>query len=233
VCGAHFGLPGPSVSSLASWGSDLAKYLFRLFPSESDREKAIQSSQQYRGHVQRLCVERSERHTAEQQRLESVCTQIRSALAVAHQSGVAVSEDDVTRNLVGIVTGSLGATMKLFSEGLALHLRSHPEARGKITWPSDRSEQTLYDAVIRPALAAGRRGGPDSLYRLRRSDNKVVVLWLGGAQEQTPDILFGSGAHRCPGSHIGRGIIEGVLRALSQCDGWFLGEGDDVHFEFT
>jgi hypothetical protein len=120
--------------------------------------------------------------------------------------------------------------MKLFLEGLALHLRA--QGTGKIAWPPEPRAESLYTLIIQRALAQGKRGGPDSLYRVRRADSKIVVVWLGGAQGLDPEILFGRGRHKCPGVAIGKAMIEGLLRGLAQRDGVFRGSDDQLAFEF-
>jgi len=229
VVGESFGLHGVSRGSLASWGRDLALYFFRLFPSESDEQKAVLAAQQYRGHALQRFTE-AERSDPAAPRLLEHCAHIRAQLASA-DPGLEVSSDDVVRNFVGVVTGSLGATMKLFLEGLTLHLSA--QRTSKIAWPDESSAGSLYAAIIQTSLARHKRGGPDSLYRKRRSDGKVVVLWLGGAQQLDPEILFGRGAHKCPGMAIGQAMIEGMLRALRQRDGVFRGAEESLAFEFA
>lgn len=228
VAATHFGVPGASVRSLASWGKDLGWYLFRLCPNEIDAARAIEASQQYRGHVQRLCEEARAGALPQAEPLTRARSAIRTALERGKR-GSTVSEDDVVRNLIGIITGSLGATMKLFMEGLALHLRVRGD--GRIDWPRSR-RASLYEHVIQRALAAGQRGGPDSLYRVQRKGGKIVVVWLGGAQEGYPDMLFGHGPHYCPGAHIGKAMIEGMLRGLRHYEGVFRGDRDEPRYEF-
>jgi Dyp-type peroxidase family len=225
----YFGLPGPSPRSLASWGRDLAWYFFRLFPNESDRAKAILAGQQYRGHVSSLCTEsEAEQDRARHERLRTIRERIGDALARPGSDEPSAGRDDVARNLLGIVTGSLGATMKLFLEGLGAHLAQH--SSGKIAFPERPG--SLYESIIQSALARARRGGPDSLYRVR-SDGTKVVVWLGGAQTIDADILFGAGAHACPGSDIAKGMMEGMLEALRRRDCLFKGQGEELRFELS
>jgi hypothetical protein len=46
----------------------------------------------------------------------------------------------------------------------------------------------------------------------------LVIVWLGNTL-RAPDNLYGIGMHKCPGMDMGKAIIEGALRALTQLTG--------------
>lgn len=217
VIGTFFGLPGPSSASLAIWGRSTARYHFRPFPDASDRAKAIQASQEYRCHVNQLLAEAKAGSPDEHAALKQAEAKVRGALNEGAPSHAAASDDDVARHLVGIVTGALGATMKLLFEGLTLYVRKHARER-QLDWTYMKKREQRWDAFV-TLLQEARRGGPDVLYRQlpERADDgtpKLAVLWVGGAQGKSPERLFGVGPHACPGRSIGIAMIEGVLRAL-------------------
>jgi Dyp-type peroxidase family len=222
VIGTFFGLPGASTASLAIWGRATARYHFRPIPDASDRAKAIQASQEYRCHVMQLLAEANAGPPDGAGALKRAQTTIRNALNEVLPNEILpkhaqASDDDVVRNLVGIVTGALGATMKLFFEGFTLYVREHARGR-KLDWAHmQESDQRWKDFV--KLLQKERRGGPDVLYRqlpeqVEGGTPKLAVLWVGGAQGKSPDRLFGVGPHACPGKNIGIAMIEGLLRAL-------------------
>jgi Dyp-type peroxidase family len=215
--GNFFGLPGPSSASFAIWGRATARYHFRPIPDAADRAKAIQASQEYRSHVMQLLAEaRAGSPDPRAARLGQVQAGIRDALDQSLPRQVTASDDDVARNLLGIVTGALGATMKLFFEGLTLYVREHARAR-KLDWAAMQKSGRRWDDFV-ALLQKARRGGPDVLYRqlpkLYEGAPEMAVLWVGGAQRVDRDVLFGVGPHACPGKDIGIAMIEGLLRAL-------------------
>jgi Dyp-type peroxidase family len=233
VVGEFFGLPGVSSASLAIWGRATARYHFRPFPDASDRATAIQASQAYRSHVMQLLAEAGPNA---RERLPLKLAQQRAELRAALGEGI--SEDDVGRNMLGIVTGSLGATTKLFLEGLTLYVREHAKDR-KLDWSAMPEGALRWDAFV-ANLRRARRGGPDVLYRRFRGDDgraKLAVLWVGGAQGRDPDVLFGVGPHACPGKYAGIAMIEGMLDALAALEARFNveyeGEYEDLRLELT
>ena len=191
----------------------------------------------------RRCVERLRAHLARDEYAAAQASgrddaeRRREAPARIGRAPAAVSDDDVARNLVGIVTGSLGATAKAFTEGLAAYSREQAEPAGPIAWPGPeaRLDFPLYELVIARPLARLRRGSLDAVYRTyagpdQRSreiwlrDGDTVVVWLGGTLQESlerlqPDRLFGIGVHRCPGMDMGKAIMHGILQTLSRLHG--------------
>jgi Dyp-type peroxidase family len=221
VMGNFFGLPGQSSASFAIWGRATARYHFRPIPDAPDRAKAIQASQEYRSHVTQLLAEaRAGSPDPRAARLGQVQSRLRDALDQSLPRQVTASDDDVARNLLGIVTGALGATMKLLFEGLTLYVREHSRAR-KLDWAAMHKSGRRWDDFV-TLLQKARRGGPDVLYRrlpkLYKGAPEMAVLWVGGAQRVDRDVLFGVGPHKCPGMDIGIAIIEGLLRGLIALD---------------
>jgi cytochrome P450 len=137
-----FGVPGPSSLSLITWAKEITSYHFRVHASEDvDRSRALQASATFRAHVLSLIATSrdsqadetqsdaetspaAERYKREALRLVADQREVlrRNVDAIRSQlqrcSTVAVSDDDVARNLIGIMIGSLTATAKGFGEAL-------------------------------------------------------------------------------------------------------------------
>lgn len=242
---AWFGVPGPSNVALAGWGRDLAHYFFRFGPNVLDQNRARQAAWDYRAHVDRL-VRQAEAlpHVQEYQRLRDIIAAMRSELPDA-------SLEDYARNLIGIITGSLGASLKLFLDGITFFALGQ-KAAGAFQWPTATADSytSLFDQVIRGPLVHAKRGGPDALYRtyvgktehtLRATGTKIqpgerVVIWLGGGLQLAPaenrDVMFGLGAHHCPARWMGIALIDGLLQCLSELDGEVHAHADGPYFEF-
>jgi cytochrome P450 len=238
VATSAFGVPGPSVASLATWGGDIARYHFRLAADETDAAKVKQSTLDYRAHVERLIGEAGNPVYAGSDTLKRVLAKLEESL------GAYATDDAKARNLLGVLTGSLGATIALTSNGLLAYAATHTD--GKVEWPR---AGRLYDAIIAEPLVKVRRGGPDSLYRkyigpddhsyktqsgqpvpLRHGD--LVLAWIGGAlPEMGADFLYGDGRHQCPGRAMAKHMIEGVLGVLSQLSVRLFAVGPDVVVE--
>jgi Dyp-type peroxidase family len=115
------------------------------------------------------------------------------------------TDDAVVRNLLNIVTGSLGATARLFLDGFELFRRARAAAGEQLSPPAAASTalgrepsagDSLYEMVLMRGLGEVKRGAPDSLYRVYRGEGEAlpalaaleselkpgdtVVLWLGG-----------------------------------------------------
>jgi cytochrome P450 len=152
------------------------------------------------------------------------------------RGGAAVSDDDVARNLIGIITGSLTATAKSFGEGLSSFASRSHDPTGRIAWDgatchgSSAPSYPLYERVIARSMQAEHRGAPDSLYRkyvgpdcsrsgqiLKAGD--TVVVWLGNGVHGDSERLFGVGVHKCPGKDMGKALMEGMLQTLSSLQG--------------
>jgi hypothetical protein len=228
-----FGIRGPSALSLVSWANQVTHYHFRLAAdNESDRSSAQQASGQFRAHV--LSSIAADANDTLRQRV----TQLRKTLC-PHDPG-SVSDDDVARNLIGVLTGSLSATLKAFAEGLLAYAEQYDLA-APMRWPERPQPSAawtierafpLYDRVIAEPLATRRRGSLDAIYRvycgaqpallgtINVQPGDKVVVWLGGTLEpRCPDNLFGVGMHKCPGMDMGKAIMEGTLCALSELTG--------------
>lgn len=227
----YFGVPGPSSFSLVAWAKDIAWYHFRAYANdEEDRARAHAASAQYRAHVVALIAQLPPGDVSSP--LGRAVTGIRGVLT-AKTPGAAPSDDDLARNLVGVITGSLTATAKTFGEALAIYGREGLVTGKPLSWPAEaatpRTVQSphfpLYDAIIAKSLAAARRGGVDALYRMYDGTEATgwpelepgdgIVAWLGGTLPGDSDRVFGIGVHRCPGMDMGKAIMEGVLRTLS------------------
>jgi hypothetical protein len=160
-------------------------------------------------------------------RLQTTVNEIREVLI---DSGDAhPSDDDVARNLVGIMLGSLTATAKGFGESLVMFgLQS---GTGRINWQigapqSKDAAFPLYEQVVAATLSRSHRGSLDAIYRvyhgpgrtlpngLELKQGETVIVWLGAMVAQDPEHMFGIGRHACPGKAMGKAIMEGVLRAL-------------------
>jgi deferrochelatase/peroxidase EfeB/cytochrome P450 len=229
----HFGLPGPSESALSTWGKDLAQYYFRPAADVRDAAKARQSGWQFRAHVDRLVREAlsleghsSTGDAALRRRLKEVLDYIKGPPPVVPP----LTPEELSSNLLGIVTGSLGATLKLVSEAVTVMLR---DADGKIP----DGPGYFQTAIVRP-LTDARRSGPDVLYReyrgaasKRYNPNDLLVLWLGGALTDEPEpavSVFGAGPHKCPGEPLAIAMLEGFFEGLKASGGRFVSGPDGV-----
>jgi hypothetical protein len=258
-----FGVPGPSAFSLIQWQKDIAWYFFRVqadLPTSSepqpasDRRRAEQASAQFRAHVMELIAELNRPAPSGSGYAAGLIQLQRAALQrcvsilrrCLQQSGAAaVSDDDVARNLVSILGGSLTATAKAFSDGLILYAYTHSVPGKPIVWSSGGTDASasgsqagpifpLYDRIIARSLATARRGSLDSIYRkyvgsgrdsheIKLADQDTVIVWLGGSMKEPerlhPDRMFGVGVHRCPGMDMGKAIMQGILQTLTRLDG--------------
>jgi deferrochelatase/peroxidase EfeB len=161
------------------------------------------------------------------------------------------TEADLARNLIGIITGSLGATLRLFTSALAGYAALQRND-GWVAWPTS-STRAPFDEVVADTCVQLRRGGPDSLYRVyvgeaaracrmptgassvvTMNPGDLVVTWLGGALKAAgPDFLFGAGKHACPGKDMAQGMIDGILQALYPYKLRVSLEGGDLWLEFS
>ena len=223
-----FGVQGPSSFSLLQWAKEVTGYHFRVHANDNeDRACALSASAQYRSHVLSL-LSQLDPHDKQSPLARSVAG-IRKVLDTPH---VPASDDDVARNLVGIITGSLTATARAFGEGVGLYGTTQAGSNPANVWP-ERPEPRpdaahpqfpLYDEIIARSLVQARRGGLDTIYRTYAgpADNRFglapgerVVVWVGGALEaEHSDRIFGVGVHKCPGLDMSKAIMEGMLRAL-------------------
>jgi hypothetical protein len=238
ACSAwSFGLSGPSSTSLALWAKELTWYHFRVYADEAaDRSCAREASGQYRAHVlAQIGALDDELHEKVSDEERARRDKLRTVVARLRQLHAAGSDEAIASALLNILTGSITATLKAFSEGLALYAAVRRDAaRGTIVWPEQAqplaSDFPHYDSVIASTLAAVRRGSLDSVYRtyvakdptvsdrssIELNENDLVVLWLGGTLPANPDNVFGIGVHKCPGMDMGKAIMDGALRALCQ-----------------
>jgi cytochrome P450 len=260
VATRFFGLPGPGAGSLASWGGDTAAHHFRFAADDRDAAKSHQSAVAYRAHVESVILRA--RQISEGAPVgpeeEPQVRQMQQTLERLARKGTSheASEDEQARNLLGIVTGSLAATIKLFSTGLLAYARPFMQRDSVVSWPQS-SEQSfaLYDAVIAQPLTRIRHGGPDSLYRVYVGDERtcrklpqssvdspdvvmkkgdLVIAWLGGGlADNGPDFLFGAGPHECPGKTMAKALIEGVLCALHKRELKVRFANDEVYLELS
>jgi hypothetical protein len=251
-----FGVPGPSELSLIRWAEDVTWYHFRIQANETeDRSAALQASAQYRGHVLSLIAQLDEEPrpegaaatpdsqrareaiAAQKNTLRKHVTAIRTRMQ-GDNTQATISDDDVARNLIGIMTGSLSATAKAFGEAVAVQVTGDD---GRIRWPRTSAAQPsvpsqttrelrafpLYDAIIAGPLRNARRGSLDAIYRVYRGDTAytegsltiqqedLVIVWIGSTLEAEPNNLFGIGPHKCPGMDMAKAILEGTLYALT------------------
>jgi hypothetical protein len=184
--------------------------------------------------------ERAQAQRAEQQRvLAANVAFVRKQLE--HDGDI--SDDDIASTLIGMMTGSLAVSAKALSEALAL---APVDARDRIQWPKLEPASTpavehacphaaagvqfpLYDGIVAAPLAAAERGSLDAVYRryagngayplgerLSAQLGDTVIVWLGGALKHDPNYLFGLGVHTCPGTDLGKAILDGVLRTLTK-----------------
>ncbi|MFM2415581.1 MAG: hypothetical protein RL385_304 [Pseudomonadota bacterium] len=229
----HFGLPGPSESALSTWGKDLAQYYFRPAADARDAAKARQSGWQFRAHVDRLVREAlsTEEHSSTgetklRRRMQAVLDCMKATLPEAPPP----IPEELASNLLGIVSGSLGATLKLVSEAVTVMLR---ERGGKLP----DAPPYFQTAIVKP-LTAARRSGPDLLYREYRGaaserykPNDLLVLWLGGAlteRDDPPVSVFGAGPHKCPGERMAIAMLEGFFEGLKASGGRFVSAPDGI-----
>lgn len=249
VLGRFFGLPGPSFASLLKWSNDIARLHFRIAPSEADHAKAQLAAAEFRAYIARAIAEARKLHGKAPpgsppfvlyQRIEHIKAALR-------QDDLA-SDEDAARNLLGICTGSLTAVAFLFKETFLRY--AHDLPNGIVVWPQPpapppppappQSPFWLYDAIIRNTAFRTARCGPDALVRTYRGEPRelggvqltegtAMMVWLGGSAQQTGDdrYLFGiADGHRCPGTDMGKAILQGILEALSGLKGLRLvGEG--------
>lgn len=228
----YFGVRGPSSVSLVAWAKDITWYHFRFYANdEEDRARALAASAQYRAHVVASIAKLPPGDVSSP--LGRAVSGIRCVL-MAKTPGSTPSDDDLARNLIGIITGSLTATAKTFGEALAIFFaRASLKTGQPFAWPTandsvphgSKPHFPLYDAVVATSLVAAQRGGIDSLYRMYQAENAAdwpelkkgdrIVAWLGGTLPGNADRLFGIGVHRCPGMDMGKAIMEGILRALT------------------
>jgi cytochrome P450 len=266
VTGQLIGLPGPGYTTFASWGGDVATYHFRVAADSRDAARVGISVLSYRAHVDRCIREAEDPPREEGQPLENVAlvsaqrATLRQKLAVMRKSLPGASHEDLARNLLNIVTGSLGATIKLTKNGLLAYAQEHHDANGYISWPQatralPTERGSLFSLVIADSLTRVRQGGPDSLYRqfvgarprrlrkpsdgrqatgepLRQGD--IVVAWIGGAlARHGAGFLFGAGPHACPGTRMGMAIIDGILQALRPYEIKLVEEPDETYLELS
>lgn len=228
-----FGVEGLSAASLALWSGAIARYHFRPAAQDDlDGSRAQMASREYRAHVLGM-IARDDNPTLR----KNVAT-IKRALGGSRYESV--SDDDAARNLIGVMTGSLTATMRAFEEGVHAYIDWQKQqglplqlaAAPSIGVPDPRCERpfanSLYERVIAAALAAKQRGSLDTIHRVYigepgrklgalelQVDDRVSV-WLGGALDEQRDHLFGAGIHRCPGMDMGKAMLNGVLLALNE-----------------
>jgi Dyp-type peroxidase family len=224
------GLSGPSRLALLGWGKDLTRSLFRVAAGEADMAKAADAGHDFRQHVDSLlaAVDDAQLAAALRESRPGATQAILDAASAADAAPAArlkatayrlckalgagsATDDAVARNLLNIVTGSLGATGKLFLDGLDAFRVQRGEQDGRLRLPegtcSDHGQplgpRSLYEKVIMDSLEKVRRGGPDSLYRvftgagtgrpeladLERSltPGDTLVVWLGGMLALPPD----------------------------------------------
>jgi hypothetical protein len=233
ACAAElFGIAGPSSLSLLSWAIDITRYHFRAYADAGDCAVAREASGQFRDHVLATLATMDRLPPRQAQRLKTVVDRLSTQLAGAGRKA-AGSDEDVARNLMGILIGSLTATYKAFSDALAIRAALKPhQAPSDSCGPVRDDKQSgfpLYDSIIANTLSVQQRGSLDAVYRkysgppaksgnITLQDNDLVIVWLGGTLE-APDNLFGIGVHKCPGMDMSKAIIEGTLRALTQLTG--------------
>lgn len=247
--GEFFGVRGPSAFSLVLWARDITLYLFRAQGDDAiDRSPAQHASGAYRAHLLSLIgslpTKSDPAETEPCGPLGQVVAKLREKLRACPHARV--SDDDVARNLMGIMTGSISATAKAFSEALLLQPTA---ADQRIVWPELQSapaacpyhpSQTQarvsfphYDAAIAAPLARQQRGSLDAIYRryegpdgrtiqhhnhpLHKGDR--VIVWIGGTLPVDPDNLYGIGTHKCPGMDMAKALLEGVLEVLMSLRG--------------
>ncbi|HKP59197.1 MAG TPA: hypothetical protein VJV78_20885 [Polyangiales bacterium] len=259
-CERVFGVPGPSALSLNRWARDITNYHFRVQADDGvDGSRALIASSQYRAHINQLIAALADpalpappadaseyaraayaQRTRQRDTLRRAVAVIRAQLAP--DGGRPIDDDEVARNLTGIITGSLTATTKAFIDGLTIYARNSSDYSGRLHWPAgaETTEPSgcpharvfpQYDAILAQTLSAARRGSPDAIYRtyvgespctvgaLAVQRGELVIVWLGGVLQHDRDYLFGIGGHSCPGRDMGKAIVEGILRALTQLRG--------------
>jgi hypothetical protein len=201
------------MAKAADAGHDFRQHVDALLAGVDDAQLAAALAEEPAGAVVRAIVEATQcQEPAPAARLK--LTAYRLCKALRAQSA---TDDVVARNLLNIVTGSLGATGKLFLDGFEAFRSEHAAPHGGLSLPPGTLQEkgkplalhSAYERVILDALAKLRRGGPDSLYReftgkgdalpaLRRLEQGLrpgdtVVVWLGGmlgldANERRPNV---------------------------------------------
>lgn len=246
VLGQWFGVRGPTNTTLGiTWGGALAQYFFRINASQDEARQASRAAWDYRRYlddqVRDAVAQDRSLPALEESREHSVKAALRETLKVM-QKAVEMPLEDHIRNLIGIVTGSLGATMKLFSEGMKHYNQARPQLDGKV------ERQALFPELIRAPLVRAQRGAPDAIYRkyvgkepyrfrsgLVVQPGDEVVVWLGGSMQNDPpsvdDAMFGIGVHQCPARWMGIAMIEGMLQALTSLDGKIVERDGRLFFE--
>lgn len=260
---AFFGVPGPSSLSLISWAKDITHYHFRVHANdEDDRGRALQASGQFRAHVMALIAElkhppreqppqskeplsetqqrykdlATAQHEQHRARLQANVDSIRRVLSKGSKR--VASDDDVARNLIGIMTGSLTATAKAVDEALKVLATGSDQrivwSHGVVACPYHGSAPArfpLYVGNVAKALKRVQRGSLDSVYRTYCGEHdrvfgtitvqrgEIVVVRLGNTLPSHPDNLFGIGIHKCPGMDMAKAIIDGMLDPLTQLRG--------------
>jgi Dyp-type peroxidase family len=239
VCTQQFGVAGPGAGSLLAWSGAITNYFFRMPADDIDRANCEQAGRQLRAYLTSLVEasraasdkrRRQRLHKPEQgDRLGGVLDKMERAIG----GGEHVSTDVLGRNLFGIMTGSLSATLVLFVRGLNCYLDS--TSRDALVWPTNvaglanearPAQASLFGEMVAKPLAKKKRAAPESLYRKYNGDaayeigsatikkGDLVVLWFGGLLPSNPDALFGLGPHACPGKDMGKAIVNGTLQGL-------------------
>ena len=212
ACAARFfGVPGHSAYSLFAWAKDVTWFHFRVYADKQvDQSPAEHASAQYRQHVLSLIAALPpEPRSGEEEDLPADVKRLREVVSKLRQLlGQDARDEDVARNLIGIMTGSLTATFKAFIEALLVQARQLGSDR--IAWPEVAPSANPaasgcpyaqahalpsfphYDALIATPLARAKRGSLDTVYRKYQGTSEtmlgnltvvpkdLVIVWLGG-----------------------------------------------------
>lgn len=240
VLGRFFGLPGPNLAALLKWSNDIARLHFRIAPNAADHAKAQLAASQFRAYIGHAIAEARALHgKAPAGSPPAVLFNKIEHIKAALRQDELASDEDAARIILGICTGSLTAVAFLFKEAFVPYAVGCPNRT--LVWPQPPPASPpgappslwLYEGVIRNTAFHTGRGGPDALVRTYRGEARElngvqlqagtpVMVWLGGAAQQTHDdaYLFGiNDGHRCPGLEMGKAILQGILEALSALRG--------------